>query len=126
MAGAYGWYFGIDDFGLYSITSTNPPLLASGPTPTAATVAVGNSATLSIGTALGLGPFTYQWRQNGTNLPGKTAQSLIFHNVSFSAAGTYDVVVTGAGGTITSAPPAAVLSALRMTLASPSASSSTR
>ena len=25
MAGTYAWYFGIDDFGLYSITSANPP-----------------------------------------------------------------------------------------------------
>ena len=62
MAGAYGWYFGIDDFGLYSISSANPPLLSSGPAPAAQVVAVGNSATISIGNALGLGPITYQWR----------------------------------------------------------------
>ena len=62
--------------------------------------------------ALGLGPFTYQWRQNGTNLPGKTAQSLVFPNVSLAAAGSYDVVVTGAGGTVTSPPPAAVLTVI--------------
>jgi hypothetical protein len=112
MAGTYAWYFGIDDFGLYSITSANPPLLASGPTPAAQTIAMGNSTTLSIASALGLGPFSYQWRQNGTNLPGKTAQSLVFPNVSLAAAGSYDVVVTGAGGTVTSAPPAAVLTVI--------------
>ncbi len=109
MAGVYGWYFGIDDFGLYSVASASPPLLASAPTPSAQTVAVGNSATISIASPLGLGPFTYQWRQNGTNLPGKTAQSLAFPDVSLSAAGSYDVVVTGAGGSVTSPPPAAVL-----------------
>ena len=92
MAGTYAWYFGIDDFGLYSITSANPPLLASGPTPAAQTIAMGNSTTLSIASALGLGPFSYQWRQNGTNLPGKTAQSLVFPNVSLAAAGSYDAV----------------------------------
>jgi hypothetical protein len=112
MAGTYAWYFGIDDFGLYSITSANPPLLASGPTPAAQTIAMGNSTTLSIASALGLGPFSYQWRQNGTNLPGKTAQSLVFPNVSLAAVGSYDVVVTGAGGTVTSAPPAAVLTVI--------------
>jgi len=112
MAGRYAWYFGIDDFGLYSIASANPPLLASAPTPAAQTVAVGNSTTLSIASALGLGPFTYQWRHNGTNLPGKTAQSLIFPNVSLSAAGSYDVVVTGPGGSVTSPPPAAVLTVI--------------
>jgi hypothetical protein len=112
MAGRYAWYFAIDDFGLYSITSANPPLLTGAPTPAAVTVAVGNSATLSIAGALGLGPFTYQWRQNGTNLPGKTAQNLVFPNASLAAVGTYDVVVTGAGGAVTSPPPAAVLTVI--------------
>ena len=112
MAGVYAWYFGIDDFGLYSIASAAPPLLASAPTPATQTVAVGNSATISIASALGLGPFTYQWRHNGTNLPGKTAQSLIFPNVSLAAAGSYDVVLTGAGGSVTSPPPAAVLTVI--------------
>jgi hypothetical protein len=112
MAGRYSWYFGMDDFGLYSIASANPPLLASAPTPAAQTVAVGNSATLNIANALGLGPLTYQWRHNGTNLPGKTAHTLVFPNVSLSAAGSYDVVVTGAGGTVTSPPPAAVLTVI--------------
>ena len=112
MAGAWAWYFGMDDFGLYSITGASAPLLATGPTPAATTVAVGNSATLSIASAFGLGPFTYQWRRDGTNLTGKTAQSLVFPNVSLSAAGTYDVVVTGAGGTVTSPPPAAVLTVI--------------
>jgi hypothetical protein len=112
MAGRYAWYFGIDDFGLFSIPSAEQPLLASTPTPATQTVAVGNSATISIASAFGLGPFTYQWRQNGTNLPGKTSQNLVFPNVSLAAAGTYDVVVTGAGGSVTSAPPAAVLTVI--------------
>jgi len=112
MAGRYAWYFGMDDFGLYSIPSANPPLLASGPTPPAQTVAVGNSATLSIANALGLGPLSYQWRHNGTNMPGKTAQNLVFPSVSLSAMGSYDVVVTGAGGSVTSPPPAAVLTVI--------------
>jgi len=112
MVGEYSWYFGIADFGLYSITNPNPPLLASGPTPGAQTVAAGNSATLDIGNALGLGPITYQWRHDGTNLPGKTTQRLVFPNVSLAAAGSYDVVVTGAGGTVTSPPPAAVITVI--------------
>ena len=112
MAGRYAWYFDMDDFGLYSITSANPPLLATGPTPAPQTVAVGNSASLTVANPYGLGPLTYQWRQNGTNLPGKTAQSLVFPNVSLSAAGSYDVVVTGAGGSVTSPPPAAVLTVI--------------
>jgi hypothetical protein len=109
LEGEYSWYFGIDDFGLYSIASASPPLVASGPTPSAQTVAVGDSASINAGNAYGLGPLIYQWRHNGTNLPGMTAQSLVFPNISLSAAGSYDVVVTGAGGSVTSPPPAAVL-----------------
>ena len=109
MAGSYAWYFGMDNVGLYSITSATAPVLPSGPTPATQTAAVGNSASLSIADALGVGPFTYQWRQNGANLPGKTGQTLLIPNVSSSAAGSYDVVVTGPGGSVTSPPPAAVI-----------------
>jgi hypothetical protein len=109
MAGRYSWYFGVDDFGLYSISGANPPLLATGPTPASQTVAAGNNARISVGNPLGLGPFSYQWRQNGTNLPGKTAQSLAFTKTAVADAGTYDVIVSGAGGSVTSPPPASVL-----------------
>jgi hypothetical protein len=109
IAGSYGWYFGIDSFGLYSIASANPPLLGSAPTPSAQMVAIGNTASFTVPNPYGLGPLSFQWRQNGTNLPGKTAQKLVLPNLSFSAAGTYDVVVTGPGGSVTSPPPAAVL-----------------
>src|SRR5262249_29776592 len=33
QVGTFSWYFGMDEFGLYSITSANPPVLASTPTP---------------------------------------------------------------------------------------------
>ena len=112
LAGTWAWYFGIDDFGLYSVTVVTPPSLASGPTPAAATVAVGNSVTLNIAAALGSSPLVYQWRQNGTNLPGRTTQSLIIPSARSSDAGTYDVVVSNPGGAITSPPPAAVLTVI--------------
>ena len=112
MAGSYAWYFGMDNVGLYSITSAEPPVLPSGPTPAAQTVAMGNTATLNIADALGVGPFTYQWRQNGANLPGKTGQMLAIPNVPLSAAGSYDVVATGPGGSVTSPAPAAVIAVI--------------
>jgi len=102
----YSWYFGVDNVGFYSIPSAPAPLLLSSPTPTNQTVAVGNSATITIGTPLGLGPFTYQWRQNGTDLSGKTSPSLLFPVIQTGNAGSYDVVVTGPGGSVTSAAPA--------------------
>ncbi len=112
MAGSYGWYFGIDNFGLYSISTANPPLIASAPTPATSTVALGNTASFAAGTVYGLGPMSYQWRHDGTNLPGETSANLVFPVLSMSAAGNYDVVVTGAGGSVTSPPPAAALTVI--------------
>ena len=49
---------------------------------------------------------TYQWRLNGTNLAGKTTASLSLTSVPASS-GSYDCVVSNAGGTITH-PPASI------------------
>jgi hypothetical protein len=108
QVGTWSWYFGIDDFGLYSISSANPPILGS-PSPVTQTVALGNTATFTIGDASGVGPFSYQWRHYGTNLPGKTGQVLGLPVVHASDAGPYEVVVSNMGGSVTSAAPAAVL-----------------
>jgi len=106
-AGTDSWYFGVDDFGLYSIPSAAGPVAAA-PTPANQTVAVGNNASLSV-SAVGSGPLSYQWRHYGTNLPGRTLQILAFSPVKPSDAGPYDVVVSNSGGSVTSAAPAAVL-----------------
>ncbi len=112
MAGTYAWYFGIDNFGLYSPSGASAPELVAVPAPAAQTVAVGNPASLDAGLALGLGPMVYQWRRDGANLAGKTAQVLVIPVVSLADAGAYDVVLTGAGGAVTSVPPAAVLTVI--------------
>jgi hypothetical protein len=104
QVGQYSWYFGIDDLGFYSLTAVAPPVLASGPTPATQVAAAGNAATLTIATALGLGPVTYQWRHEGTNLPGQTSQTLGFAAVQPANAGIYDVVASNGGGSVTSAP----------------------
>jgi len=44
----------------------------------------------------------YQWRKNGLNIGGATSQSLTLTNIASSAAGNYDVVITGTCGTATS------------------------
>lgn len=47
---------------------------------------------------------TYQWRFNGSNIPGATGSSLTLSNVTMAQAGPYSVVVSNAlGGTISSA-----------------------
>ncbi len=110
--GTWSWYWGVDDFGLYSIPTVPAPALVSGPTPATQTVAVGNAAALNIADAIGLGPITYQWRHYGTNLPGKTGPTLALATVLPSDAGPYDVVASNTGGSVTSPPPAAVLSVI--------------
>ncbi|HYC78397.1 MAG TPA: right-handed parallel beta-helix repeat-containing protein [Planctomycetota bacterium] len=70
----------------------------------------------------GLGTFTYQWRKDGSDLPGETGAALSFAAVAPGDAGSYDVVVTGACGPETS--PAAVLAVTPLPVAPSSASAS--
>ena len=107
--GTWSWYWGMDNIGLYSIPTGAAPLLASSPTPAAQTNAVGNAVSITIAAAVGLGPISYQWRHYGTNLPGKTSQTLVLPAALPKDAGPYDVVATNPGGSVTSPPPAAVL-----------------
>lgn len=53
--------------------------------------------------ATGIPAPTYQWRKNGTNIPGATADTYTFSNILLSDAGTYDVVVSNVAGNVTSA-----------------------
>jgi hypothetical protein len=60
----------------------------------------GTTASFNVGVG-GSGPFAYQWRKDGGNLPdggnvsGARSWSLTLSNVTPSDAGAYDVVVTG-------------------------------
>ncbi len=110
--GAWSWYWGVDNFGLYSVPTVPAPLLTTGPTPATQTAAVGNAAAFTVANASGVSPITYQWRHYGTNLPGRTGQTLTFSAVQPSDAGPYEVVATNPGGSVTSAPPAAVLTVI--------------
>ncbi len=102
FAGVYDWYFAIDDFGLYSVSNVSPPLVTSGPTPTPQTLTAGNTAYLTLAEPVSVFPFTYQWQHNGTDMPGKTGQALRVPTTGASEAGSYDVVVTNPGGSVTS------------------------
>ncbi len=68
---------------------------------------VGTAAHLHA-SASGAGPFSWQWRRNGVDLTdggtvsGAQSPVLTIDPVSFDDAGSYDVVVTGACGTVTS------------------------
>jgi hypothetical protein len=61
----------------------------------------GNAVTFSV-VATGTGPLTYQWRKGGANITGATSASYTINNASTADNGNYDVVVTGACGSVTS------------------------
>ena len=47
---------------------------------------------------------TFQWKFNGTDIPGATGDSLLLSNVSVGNEGQYSVVVTNSAGSVTSSP----------------------
>ena len=62
----------------------------------------GTNVTFSVGLS-GPGPFTYQWRRGGINIPGANAATLTLNNVQTADNGNYAVVVGNSYGTVTSA-----------------------
>ena len=97
--GTDSWYFGIDNFGLYSIDITPPPSIASAPVATSRHTGTGAGFNVTAG---GTGPFTHQWYQNGQPLDGATESTLVFEQVVPDNAGEYFVRITNAGGFVDS------------------------
>lgn len=60
-------------------------------------VPVGGSFTLT-SAVIGSSPFSWQWRTNGTPIPGATASNYVVSAAQLSDAATYDVVVTNLAG----------------------------
>ena len=71
--------------------------------PVGGSIDIGNVLNLVVG-AGGTGPLSYQWRQNGSNLSGATANSSTFTRtvISTSQSGNYDCVVSSPYGSVTS------------------------
>jgi len=63
--------------------------------PAAVTVNAGNTATFAVGVD-GSGPFTFQWRKDGVNIPGSTSAVLTLPGVTAGFAGSYSVIVSNA------------------------------
>jgi alpha-tubulin suppressor-like RCC1 family protein len=70
--------------------------------PAGASVPVGMPLTLSAAVS-GTAPLNYQWRFNGTNVPGANTNSLNFAGLNPDDFGDYQLVVSNYGGVITSA-----------------------
>lgn len=84
------------------VPDTNPPAILTPPQNFRATPGQPGSfscvATGSVDSVL-----AYQWRMEGTNLPGGTNDTYVFSSVARTNAGAYAVVVTNAFGSVTSA-----------------------
>ncbi len=77
-----------------AITTSPADLTVTAPAPAAFSVVASGDA-----------PLSYQWRRNGTDIPGATSAAFALNPTTGSDTGaTFDVVVTNASGTATSAP----------------------
>ncbi len=63
---------------------------------------VGNAVTFTV-MSTNNGPVSYQWQFNGTNIAGATNATLTLTNLQPANAGNYQVVISSAVGTVTSA-----------------------
>lgn len=62
---------------------------------------VGSTVTLAAGASGAPSP-SYQWRRNGTAIPGATNASLVFTSLQSSDGGNYDVVASNSAGVVIS------------------------
>jgi uncharacterized delta-60 repeat protein len=76
-----------------------PPTISQ--QPVGGNVVVGSNFTLNA-SAAGTGPFNWQWRTNGTPIPGANAGSYAITSAQLTDAGAYDVMVTNSTGSVTS------------------------
>ncbi|MFM9056535.1 MAG: hypothetical protein ACKOQY_07595, partial [Bacteroidota bacterium] len=83
------------------VTVTVTPATAITTQPQPQTVCEGIPVSLSV-TATGTAPLSYQWRRNGVNVAGATSSTYTLANPFATNSGSYDVVVSGPCGTVTS------------------------
>ena len=98
-------YNGYNTTGLNNVILNGTLALASPPAiitqPVGQIVSTGQSATFSV-TASGSPAPTYQWTKNGANISGATSSTYSIPSVVSTDAGTYAVVITNSGGSVTS------------------------
>ncbi|MEM7167916.1 MAG: immunoglobulin domain-containing protein [Planctomycetota bacterium] len=87
--------------------------------PLSADLCIGDDTTLSV-TASGSSPIAYQWRLNGSDLPGATAATFDLTNAQLGDAGNYDCVVTNDCGSVNSDAAMVTVTATPTILSTPS------
>lgn len=78
-----------------------PPVIST--QPVSQTTAAAGNASLFV-EVNGTGPFTYQWKFDGSNITSATTAGLTLNNLHASQTGNYSVTVTSPYGTTTSVP----------------------
>ncbi len=78
--------------------------------PVALSTCIGSNVIFAV-TATGSGSLTYQWRKDGVNIPGATSSSYAINGITTGDIASYDVIVTGNCGPVTSAAAALTISA---------------
>ncbi len=91
--------FIVDASNVLEDTDNYPPLLVE--MPVDQELAEGSNAVFSV-TVTGSEPMTYQWRRNGSPMPGATSAVLEITDIGLSDGGNYSVTVSNAAGQITS------------------------
>ena len=90
---------------------TNPPVITQ--PPLSRTLSAGADTLLSFALT-GDGPLSYQWRFSGSALNGATNPTLALNGITAAQAGLYNIVVTGLGGAVTSAPASVALFGMQL------------
>lgn len=95
------YYLGRTNNSLYKVVYSNSTVPFITTQPLGKTVGEGQNVTLSV-SALGSTPLSYQWKKNGTDIPGATNSTLAFAPATLNDNGDYSVVVSNASGNVTS------------------------
>ena len=101
--------YGLDEFSITKVAAEAQPTLLFNSTLRSASTTNGGTVTLSA-SVTGTGSLTYQWLRNGSMVPGAAESQLVLSNFNQFSEGFYKLAVTGPAGSITSAPPALVIS----------------
>ena len=76
-----------------------PPIVTA--QPQSQTIFINGSGSFRV-TASGVQPFSYQWRFNGSSIPGGTNATFVVNNAQTNNAGDYSAIVFNVGGSVTS------------------------